>query len=86
MTNSTFTAPLPMPFYTDQVLYHAIGPGGPWQMQKFDETSFNAEAQWRNDYLFQIAGPISLQTLKVTGDGDGSILRAIAPLTAKKAA
>jgi glycine cleavage system aminomethyltransferase T len=164
MTNSTFTAPLPMPFYTDHVLYHAIdsigtiqpvrawqfsgwkaesmswktgcyihaglsgtgpisikGPdaqkflesicinsftkfpvgsmkhgvmcnedgliaahgiierkaedefhffaGGPWPMQKLAETSFNAEARRRNDYLFQIAGPTSLKTLeRVTGE------------------
>jgi hypothetical protein len=33
------------------------------------ETSYNAEAQRRNDYLFQIAGPTSLKMLeKVTGE------------------
>jgi vanillate/3-O-methylgallate O-demethylase len=43
--------------------------GGPWPMQKLAETSYNVEAQMRNEYLFQIAGPTSLKTLeKVTGE------------------
>src|SRR6516165_6920838 len=163
MTNSTFTAPLPTPFYKDHVLYHSIesrgipsvrawqfsgwkaesmswkkgcyihaglsstgplslkGPDAekfleslcinsfarfpvgsmkhavmcnedgliaahgiterkaedefeffaapPWPVQKLAGTSWRVEAERRNDYLFQIAGPTSLRTLeKVTSE------------------
>jgi glycine cleavage system aminomethyltransferase T len=41
----------------------------PWPLMKLGGTDFKVEAQMRNDYLFQIAGPTSLQTLeKVTGE------------------
>jgi vanillate/3-O-methylgallate O-demethylase len=41
----------------------------PWPVQRLAGTSYKVEAQRRNDYLFQIAGPTSLKTLeKVTGE------------------
>jgi glycine cleavage system aminomethyltransferase T len=43
--------------------------GGPWPIMKLAETSYDAKAEMRNEYLFQIAGPKSLQVLeKVTGE------------------
>ena len=41
----------------------------PWPVQRLAGTSYRVEARARNDYLFQIAGPTSLNTLeKAAGD------------------
>jgi len=41
----------------------------PWPLQRLAGTSYKVEAQMRNNYLFQIAGPTSLATLeKATGE------------------
>jgi glycine cleavage system aminomethyltransferase T len=42
--------------------------GGPRPMMKLAESSLDVEAEMRNEYLFQIAGPKSLEVLeKATG-------------------
>jgi glycine cleavage system aminomethyltransferase T len=41
----------------------------PWPMMKLPGSGYEVEAQMRNNYLFQVAGPTSLKTLeKVTGE------------------
>jgi glycine cleavage system aminomethyltransferase T len=43
--------------------------GGPWPLVKLAGTSYDVQGQMRNEYLFQIAGPKSLDVLeKVTGE------------------
>ena len=66
MMNSAFTAPLPMPFYKDHVLYHAIETGGLPAVRAWQFSGWKAESMsWkRGCYIhagLSATGPLSLK-------------------------
>jgi vanillate/3-O-methylgallate O-demethylase len=66
MMNSAFTAPLPMPFYKDHVLYHAIESGGLPPVRAWQFSGWKAESMsWkRGCYIhagLSATGPLSLK-------------------------
>src|SRR6516164_11678804 len=66
MMNSAFTAPLPMPFYKDHVLYHAIESGGLPPVRAWQFSGWKTESMsWkRGCYIhagLSATGPLSMK-------------------------